>query len=293
MSVEHMVRVLKHSESEHGARLVMVVLANYANDRDETYPSVPTIGHEAKLSDRAVQNALRKLLDEGEIKLLDGLSRWGTKRYELTVKTGGAESAGGAESDAVGVQNEVSQTAPNPTTLFNPTTNTTPTPTDLDIVWAHYQKVHPNGSRYKLDAERRRVIANALKVRSVEDCCRAISGLFMDKFFMDGGYTAIKYALRGSKGESPEDRIDRMAEQAPQRAGSLLKSAEVLARVPAGQKDMVGQRMRDVRLMQEGMPDRSTNERGSISAQWLLDHLHISPQLSADGSLEGWVTAAK
>lgn len=81
----------------------------------------------------------------------------------------------------------------------------------LDQVWAHYQATMPNGSRCKLDAARRLVITTALKVRSVEECCRAIDGLARSEYHA-GRYTDIKYALRGGgHSPSPDTTIDRMA----------------------------------------------------------------------------------
>ncbi|MFZ1008364.1 MAG: helix-turn-helix domain-containing protein, partial [Candidatus Sulfotelmatobacter sp.] len=69
MSVQAMVWVIEFSESELGARLVLLSIANHAKaDGTAAWPSVPTIAHEAKLSERAVRYNLRILERIGEIK---------------------------------------------------------------------------------------------------------------------------------------------------------------------------------------------------------------------------------
>lgn len=68
-----------------GARLVLLVLADAAGpDGTDAYPSVATIAHHARLSERAVQYALRSLEADGLIEHV-GPSPYGTRNY--TVKT--------------------------------------------------------------------------------------------------------------------------------------------------------------------------------------------------------------
>lgn len=91
-------------------------------------------------------------------------------------------------------------------------------------VWGHYVKVF-GATRMKLDEPRRRIIRNALKVRSVAECCKAIDGLYVSPFHNGDNdrrtkYLGIAYALKGRNGESVDERIDKMAELAPVNAGS-------------------------------------------------------------------------
>lgn len=82
---------------------------------------------------------------------------------------------------------------------------------DRDGVWAHYQATMPNGERCQLNAARKLLIDNALRVRSVEECKLAITGLSRSSYHVDNGYLDLKYALLGG-GRSPsiEATIDRL-----------------------------------------------------------------------------------
>lgn len=96
---------------------------------------------------------------------------------------------------------------------------------EIDIVWEHYVKVF-NATRQTLDSNRRTIIRNALKVRSVEECCRAIDGLKVSPFHngendQKKSYLGIQYALKGRNGESHDERIDKMIDEADKRGGGL------------------------------------------------------------------------
>lgn len=97
----------------------------------------------------------------------------------------------------------------------------TPLPPEITEVWAHYVQVF-NAERQELNKARIRVIKNALKVRSVAECKRAIDGLAVSPHHngenaQNTKYLDIRYALKGNtqRGESDEERIDRMGELAP------------------------------------------------------------------------------
>jgi hypothetical protein len=116
MSIEAISYVLRHSEATLSARLVLLVLADHAHaDGSESYPAVDSIAREARLSRRAVQVALRKLEDEGEI-VRDGVGRNGTTCYRLTM-SGGADRAPRAKDGTQRAQNPASRgegSAPKP-----------------------------------------------------------------------------------------------------------------------------------------------------------------------------------
>lgn len=124
-------------------------------------------------------------------------------------------------------------------------------------VWGHYCKVFADvpgvdPSRMSLNATRARVIRNALKVRSVDQCKRAIDGLARSPWHLgdneDGKkYLDIRYALKGNstRGESNEERVDKMAELA--NAAPASREADT-SRLPDGvSREMVVRRLEDVR----------------------------------------------
>lgn len=81
MSIHVVTWVLEHSEARLGNRLVALVLADHAKkDGTCAWPSVETIGHEARMSKRQVQRALKTLAEDGEI-VEQGRSKSGTVVY--------------------------------------------------------------------------------------------------------------------------------------------------------------------------------------------------------------------
>lgn len=96
---------------------------------------------------------------------------------------------------------------------------------DIEIVWAHFVKVM-NASRQTLDSKRKTIIRNALKVRSVEECQRAIDGLSVSPFHNGDNdqkkkYLHLRYALAGIGAESNDERIDKMIDIADEHGGVL------------------------------------------------------------------------
>lgn len=85
MSVHVLSWVLRHSPATLGRRLVLIVLADKAND-DGTgaWPSINTIAHEARLSRRATIYALQRLEEDEQI-VRDGVSRYGTVNYSVVM----------------------------------------------------------------------------------------------------------------------------------------------------------------------------------------------------------------
>lgn len=96
MSVHVTSWVLKHSDTKLGPRLVLLVIADHASDDGtRSWCSVETLGHEARLSRRAVQEALRRLEADGSI-VETGKGPKGTHEYAVVM--GGADSAPRADT---------------------------------------------------------------------------------------------------------------------------------------------------------------------------------------------------
>lgn len=92
MSVHVISWVLTNSEAKLGDRLVLIALADHASaDGTDSYASVKTLAREARLSERAVQYALKSLKQDGYI-VKAGEGPHGTTNY--TVLMGGADFAG-------------------------------------------------------------------------------------------------------------------------------------------------------------------------------------------------------
>lgn len=86
MSLQAMNWVFQNSPATLGKRLVLLALADHADDEGfDAYPSVATIAQKARMSERAVQYALRQLEDDAAIFCL-GTSKHGTRNYAINMQ---------------------------------------------------------------------------------------------------------------------------------------------------------------------------------------------------------------
>lgn len=67
---------------------MLLTLSNYANDEGMAWPSIPTLARKARLSDRQVRRALRRLESLGEIQVKQYAGQYGTHLYRLTISPG-------------------------------------------------------------------------------------------------------------------------------------------------------------------------------------------------------------
>lgn len=85
MSIQAISWVLDHSESEGFARLVMIVLANhYSSGTSRCNPGHRAIAEEARISRSAVTAQIRKLVELGEIEVVDNGTSHQSAEYRLT-----------------------------------------------------------------------------------------------------------------------------------------------------------------------------------------------------------------
>ena len=84
MSVAAMTWVLKNSEAQLGARLVMIAIADEADaEGRNAWPSIARIAHHSRLSIRNVRRLLAKLEKGGELLIHPGTGRHGVHIYTL------------------------------------------------------------------------------------------------------------------------------------------------------------------------------------------------------------------
>lgn len=155
-------------------------------------------------------------------------------------------------------------------------------------VWEHWLKA--TASAQKLDSTRRGIIRNALKLRSVEQCCEAIDGLVNDPWWRTNRpRLELRYALRGNhaKGESDEDRIDKMREKACSSTSGKTTVAQLLATVPSEAHDIVRSRMEKV-IAATRSDREATKHAAETALRQLREHPpYIEPEY-ADGKVTGW-----
>jgi Helix-turn-helix domain len=95
MSVAMLSRVWKHSKARLGDRLVLLALADFANDAGESWPSVETLAKKSRISERETRYALRRLERSGELKTLPNKGPRGCNVYRIAATEGGQNLQGG------------------------------------------------------------------------------------------------------------------------------------------------------------------------------------------------------
>lgn len=116
------------SESRNGARLVMLALADRADDNGFAWPSVDDLAERTKLSPRAVQKAIANLVEIGELEVENGGGRHRSNRYRIVPKprtSDGVTDEKPRTSDGVSTQ-ETPNSAPETPNFETETPNNTP-----------------------------------------------------------------------------------------------------------------------------------------------------------------------
>ena len=78
MSIEVTTAVWKFSKQKSGSLLVLLAIADYANQLGIAWPSVATLAAKTRMSDRNVQRWLRKLQQDGELEIRRKQGPYGT-----------------------------------------------------------------------------------------------------------------------------------------------------------------------------------------------------------------------
>lgn len=86
MSIKVTNWVWARSESRNGARLVLLALADRADDDGLCWPSIDDLMARTKLTRRAVQKGVTALVEGGELEVENGGGRHRSNRYRITPK---------------------------------------------------------------------------------------------------------------------------------------------------------------------------------------------------------------
>lgn len=81
-------RVFDTSPSEGLTRLVLIALADYADDDGNCWPAVESIAKKARCAESTVHRSLKKLVETGEIEINRGAGRNGVHKYRLVAAAG-------------------------------------------------------------------------------------------------------------------------------------------------------------------------------------------------------------
>lgn len=117
-------------------KIVLLALADYADDEARCWPAMRTLAEKSSLSERAVRNAIRSLEEVGYLTTETRVRPNGSQTsnvYWLNVPGGAARGAGGPSPET---------TPPEPSS--NPQKNTPPTPTRDESAFEALWSVWPN-----------------------------------------------------------------------------------------------------------------------------------------------------
>lgn len=85
MSIRVMSLVWEHSKQQGSALLVLLAIADFADDDGWAYPSIERLARKARMSTRNVRYVLRDLEASGELMIVAGGGRHQTNRYRVLV----------------------------------------------------------------------------------------------------------------------------------------------------------------------------------------------------------------
>lgn len=220
MSIRVMSQVWEHSLAEGGELLVLLALADFADDDGYCWPSIARLAGKSRLSERQVKRVLRTLAERDEIEMPTG-ERSAERPFRVTPVTPGQNVPGDAH-DTPGVT-PMTPPGGTPTRARVEPSDVEPSkeppertreqrPDPVREVWDHFIARIP--SRRRLDATARRQIAAALKVRSIDEVKAAIDGLATSPHHRgindrNKPYLELRYAIVPRNGESIEERIEK------------------------------------------------------------------------------------
>lgn len=170
---------MKHSDATLGARLVLLVLAEHAHeDGSEAFPKVETIASKARMSRKAVQDALRRL-EDGQHIAQTGVRPSGTRIYRILGIAAGENLGEDGDKGAKllpgrGVDASVRGEESTPDPVDEPSM-TRPVDEVLAEAWGkHAPPLMAHKPTYFASARFKRAVDAALKVYELEDALRAI-----------------------------------------------------------------------------------------------------------------------
>lgn len=212
------------SELTPTQKLVLVALADNAQDDGKAWPAKKTILKKTGLGRSSVYRALEDLEDKALLR--SGVDERKVECFWLVVPEGDGVSQGGKDRPTVGrlIENphETSENQPpkSPPSVKSKTTQ------EIENVWATFVSVmSPRGKGKLLDAESRKLIRDALKVADVDELQRAIETCEKSDFHMKRGkyknrpggkYNALAQIIKSRRGrnETTRSRIEWWLDQA-------------------------------------------------------------------------------
>lgn len=241
------------AEPEHASdKAVLVALAWHSNSEGaHAEPCNERLQSMTQLGESTIRSCLRRLEEAGFIEK-NGKGPKGTQSYRLLFDAGPRTHvpgpAAGPEMNSVNEKKEEEkENPPSP-----PNAGSERKPDDAQAVWSHYVEVMQPRSASCGDEEKK-MIRDALRSASVEECCGAIDGCAASTFHMGDNpqrrkYNQLSKILKGRRASphgaamTTRERIDffldRLAESRNTGLGSGVASADH-ARIAQAKRDVL------------------------------------------------------
>lgn len=190
MSIQVMSRVWQNSKAKSGALLVLLAIADFADDEGNAFPSVETLAEKSRMSERNVQLSIRRLQQAGELSVKKpGKHRANT--YKILVR--GANISG--EKIAPVQIFQVKPTSPQGEAHFTPRVKPTSPEPSITII---EPSVSPNG-----EEPVEQTVVKASTTREIQVEFEKVCGYPIDwkagagraaKWLAENGYAAVDVA---------------------------------------------------------------------------------------------------
>ena len=205
MSMLLMVKAMQTKVGNPLRKLVLLKLADNANDQGECWPSLQYIADQCEISKRSVISHISSLCDSGFLKKEHREGKFkanASNLYTLTIHSetpalhGANDSLGGetpapppSETPAPRISNSLESVKEPVNKELSVSTKHDETVKNIFAVWCEKMR----SPRSRLDANRNRLIINALKKYTENDLIAAITGCAMSPFHMGINPDSKKY----------------------------------------------------------------------------------------------------
>lgn len=318
MSIKVMAQVWDDSPQKGSDLLVLLALADFANDQGVSWPKVSTLAAKARMSERNVQRVVTRLKDAGELRVIDGgyldgknqantyqvltgrqavttppteaspppvsqVSPQGTVKDEPSVEP---STASAAETTAAGGEGQTSLLPDQPSAA---PVNDAKAEEHAKVVALHEHYVAVFGDRIRvkeITPHREKSYRKGLTATAwdVDLCKRAVTGLKSYRTANPQGSKDVSPSVIFETGphssRSLTDQIEWWADQA--------ESATQVAHpeVPSVLRDRIRERRLTVVQMAQQPGNSSLRERGEQAIRWLREHAGEEPVI--DGEKVEW-----
>lgn len=123
MSVKVMSQVWEYGPKSQGELLVLLALADFADDAGVCWPAMKSIAEKARVTERGAQKIARRLEENGYLKIATGGGRHGCNKYTITLNSVHPEQGSAPNVDTQKPRTRVQETpnggSPEPSRTIN------------------------------------------------------------------------------------------------------------------------------------------------------------------------------